>query len=95
VLGKPPHAWELGTPQLRRLPWRVGVTDDVRRRVVADAPAGWLGLTDAAKAIGRSKQTILHWVQSGRLRSVQVTSGKRKGLRIELQKEPIGLFAGR
>ncbi len=65
----------------------------VRWRVVAYAPAGWLGLTDAAKALGRSKQTILHWVQSGRLRSVQV--GKRKGLRIELEKEPIGLFAGR
>ena len=84
-----------GRQLMPHAPWRVRVTDDVRRRVVADAPAGWLGLTDAAKALGRSKQTILHWVQSGRLRSVQVTSGKRKGLRIELQKEPIGLFAGR
>lgn len=75
-------------------PWRIQITDDVRRRVVPDAPAGWLGLADAAKALGRSKQTILHWVQSGRLQAVQVTSGKRKGLRIELEKEPVGLFAG-
>jgi prophage antirepressor-like protein len=75
-------------------PWRVHVTDDVRKRVVADGPPGWLGLADAARALGRSKQTILHWVQSGRLQAVQVTSGKRKGLRIELEEEPVGLFAG-
>lgn len=75
-------------------PWRIHVTEDVQRKVVPDAPAGWLGLSDTAKALGRSKQTILHWVQSGRLQAVQVTSGKRKGLRIELEKEPVGLFAG-
>jgi DNA invertase Pin-like site-specific DNA recombinase len=75
-------------------PWRIHVTEDVRGKVVPDAPAGWLRLADAARALGRSKQTILHWVQSGRLQAVQVTSGKRKGLRIELEKEPVGLFAG-
>jgi hypothetical protein len=78
---------------LPQAPWRVRVTDEVRRRVVADAPPGWVGLSDAATALGRSKQTVLHWVQSGKLSAVQVTSGKRKGLRIELEKEPIGLFA--
>jgi hypothetical protein len=75
-------------------PWRIHVTEDVRGKVVPDAPAGWLRLADTARALGRSKQTILHWVQSGRLQAVQVTSGKRKGLRIELEKEPVGLFAG-
>jgi hypothetical protein len=35
-------------------PWRIHVTDDVRRRVVPDVPAGWLGLADAAKVLGRS-----------------------------------------
>jgi DNA invertase Pin-like site-specific DNA recombinase/transposase len=75
-------------------PWRIHVTDDVRRRVVPDVPEGWLGLADTAKRLGRSQQTILHWVQSGRLQAVQVTSGKRKGLRIEPEEEPIGLFAG-
>jgi predicted site-specific integrase-resolvase len=42
-------------------------------------------LNAAAKALGRAKQTILHWVHSGKLRSVQVRSGKRSGLRIELK----------
>jgi DNA invertase Pin-like site-specific DNA recombinase len=76
-------------------PWRIHVTEDVRARVVPDAPADWVGLDAAAKALGRAKQTILHWVQSGALRAVQVTSGKRKGLRIELKRDEIGLFAGR
>jgi predicted site-specific integrase-resolvase len=54
--------------------------------MVPDAPPGWVGLTDAAKALGRAKQTILHWVHSGKLQSAQVRSGKRRGLRIELKR---------
>lgn len=73
-------------------PWRIHVTDDVIARMVPDAPDGWVGLTAAAKSLGRAKQTILHWVHSGKLRSVQVRSGKRRGLRIELKRNEIGLF---
>jgi excisionase family DNA binding protein len=74
-------------------PWRIHVTDQVIARMVPNAPDGWVGLNQAAKALGRAKQTILHWVHSGRLRSVQVRSGKRSGLRIELKRDEIGLFA--
>jgi excisionase family DNA binding protein len=74
-------------------PWRIHVTDEVIARMVPDAPAGWVGLKEAAKALGKAKQTILHWVHSGKLRSVQVRSGKRSGLRIELKPDEIGLFA--
>ncbi len=74
-------------------PWRIHVTDEVIARMVPDAPPGWVGLKIAAKALGRAKQTILHWVHSGKLRSVQVRSGKRSGLRIELRRDEIGLFA--
>jgi DNA invertase Pin-like site-specific DNA recombinase len=74
-------------------PWRIYVTEDVRARVLPEAPAGWVGLNTAAATLGRAKQTVLQWVQSGRLRAVQVTSGKRKGLRIELKRDDIGLFA--
>ena len=74
-------------------PWRIRVTDEVIARMVPDAPPGWVGLTAAAKALGRAKQTILHWVHSGKLRSAQVRSGKRRGLRIELKRDEIGLFA--
>src|SRR6266851_3299555 len=74
-------------------PWRVRITDEVRERIVPEAPAGWVRLVDAAKRLGRSKQTIVHWVQSGKLRAVQVAVGKRKGLRIELSELENGLFA--
>jgi excisionase family DNA binding protein len=74
-------------------PWRIRVTDDAKHRLVAEAPAGWVRLDEAAATLGRSKQTILHWVQSGKLRSVQVVAGKRRGLRIELSERGNGLFA--
>jgi excisionase family DNA binding protein len=74
-------------------PWRIHVTDEVIARMMPDAPDGWVGLTAAAKALGRAKQTVLHWVHSGKLRSVQVRSGKRRGLRIELRRDEIELFA--
>lgn len=73
-------------------PWLVHITDAVRERVVADAPPGWVGLAEAARRLGRSRQTVLHWVQAGRLPAVQVTSGKRKGLRIAVEQQP-ELFA--
>jgi excisionase family DNA binding protein len=75
-------------------PWRIRVTDQLRGRVVANAPAGWVGLAEAAARLGRSRQTILQWVHSGKLQAVQVTSGKRKGLRIEVTSADTGLFAG-
>lgn len=78
---------------LPQAPWRIHVTDAVRARMTPDAPAGWVGLKEAATALGRTKQTILHWVHSGKLRSVQVRSGKRRGLRIELKPDQFGLFA--
>lgn len=78
---------------IAQAPWRIRVTDEVIARMVPDAPAGWVGLKAAAKALGRAKQTVLHWVHSGKLRSVQVRSGKRCGLRIELKANEIGLFA--
>jgi len=74
-------------------PWTVRVTDQVRQQIVPQAPDGWVGLSQAAEHLGRSKQTILHWVHSGKLRAVQVTKGKRKGLRIETGDHPGGLFA--
>jgi predicted site-specific integrase-resolvase len=75
-------------------PWRIRVTDELRGRVVADAPVGGVGLAGAAAPLARSRQTILQWVQSGKLQAVQVTSGKRKGLRIEVTSADAGLFAG-
>ena len=65
-------------------PWRIRLTDEVRARFVPDVPDGFVALNDAAKLLGCARQTVLHKVQRGELRAIQVTNGRRKGLRIEV-----------
>ncbi|HEU4905376.1 MAG TPA: recombinase family protein [Solirubrobacterales bacterium] len=65
-------------------PWRIRLTDDVRRRFVPEVPEGFVPLAEAARQLGCARQTVLHKVQRGELKSVQVTKGRRKGLRIEV-----------
>jgi DNA invertase Pin-like site-specific DNA recombinase len=65
-------------------PWRIRLTDEVRRRFVPDVPDGFVALDDAARHLGVARQTVLHKVQRGELRAVHVTNGRRKGLRIEV-----------
>lgn len=77
------------TPQA---PWRIRLTTELRDKVAEDAPAGWLQLDQAASYLGVARQTVLHWVQSGKLAAVYVRRGKRKGLRIQVKPEEPGLF---
>jgi excisionase family DNA binding protein len=65
-------------------PWRIRLTDEIRRRFVPEVPEGFVPLADAAKALGCARQTVLQKVQRGELRAVQVTKGRREGLRIEV-----------
>jgi excisionase family DNA binding protein len=60
-------------------PWRIRLTDEVRRRFVPNVPDGFVPLDEAAKRLGVARQTVLHKVQRGELRAVQVTKGRRKG----------------
>jgi excisionase family DNA binding protein len=73
-------------------PWRIRLTDEVRSRFVPDVPDGYLPLDQAAKLLGCARQTVLHKVQRGELRAVQVTKGRRKGLRIQVSGDGVGLF---
>jgi len=73
-------------------PWHIRITDDLRRRIVADVPDGWLNLDQAAKALGVARQTVLHKVQRGDLEAVHVNRGRRKGLRINVNAAAPGLF---
>jgi len=65
-------------------PWRIRLTDEIRRRFVPEVPDGFVPLAEAARALGCARQTVLQKVQRGDLRAVQVTKGRRKGLRIEV-----------
>jgi excisionase family DNA binding protein len=64
-------------------PWRIRLNDEIRARFVPDVPDGYVPLDQAAQLLGCARQTVLHKVQRGELRAVQVTQGRRKGLRIE------------
>ena len=78
------------TPQA---PWRIRLSDEMRRRFVPDVPDGYVRLDEAAKALGVARQTVLHQVQRGERRAIEVTQGRRTGLRIEVSSHEAGLFA--
>ena len=43
-------------------------------------------------ALGVARQTVLHKVQRGELEAVHVNRGRRKGLRINVSSDQVGLF---
>jgi hypothetical protein len=65
-------------------PWQIRLTDELRNMLVTDAPDGWLALHHASRALGISRQTVLHKVQRGELEAVLTRTGRRKGLRINV-----------
>ena len=73
-------------------PWRIRLTHETRAQFVPEIPDGYLALDQAAKALGCARQTVLHKVQRGELHAVQVTSGQRKGLRIQVGGAATELF---
>jgi DNA invertase Pin-like site-specific DNA recombinase len=74
-------------------PWRIRLTDEIRGRFVPDVPDGFVPLAEAAKRLGVARQTVLHQVQRGERRAIEVTQGRRTGLRIEVPPDDLGLFA--
>ena len=73
-------------------PWRIRIDQALRDRIRPEVPDGWLGLDEAAKALGVARQTVLHKVQRGELQAVHVNRGRRKGLRIQVKPDQHGLF---
>ena len=73
-------------------PWRVRVNDALRRRLVQEAPEGYLPMQEATKLLGVTRQTVLHRVKRGELDAVLLYQGRRKGLRIKVSTEHPGLF---
>jgi hypothetical protein len=73
-------------------PWRIRIDQALRDRIRPEVPEGWLGLDEAAAALGVARQTVLHKVQRGELQAVHVNRGRRKGLRIQVKPDQHGLF---
>ena len=73
-------------------PWRIRLTDEVRRRFVPTVPDGYLKLDEAARQLGVARQTVLNQVRAGRRNAIHVVEGKRRGLRIQIHPDEQGLF---
>jgi len=73
-------------------PWRIRVDQALRDRIRPDVPDGWLPLGRAAQVLGMARQTVLQKVQRGQVNAVYVTTGRRKGLRIQVEHDQPGLF---
>jgi predicted DNA-binding transcriptional regulator AlpA len=73
-------------------PWRIRLTDDLRRQFVDQIPDGYLPMRDAIDRLGVSRQTVLQRVKRGELAAVHVRCGKRKGLCIRVVDQQPDLF---
>jgi DNA invertase Pin-like site-specific DNA recombinase/predicted DNA-binding transcriptional regulator AlpA len=73
-------------------PWRIRLTDDLIAKFNGDAGKGFMPMREAMRALGVSRQTVLHRVKRGELEACHVTKGKQKGLRIKVIARQSELF---
>jgi DNA invertase Pin-like site-specific DNA recombinase/predicted DNA-binding transcriptional regulator AlpA len=73
-------------------PWQIRITDELRARIVEQAPPEYLPMREATLKLGVSRQTVLQRVKRGELEAVLVRQGRRKGLRIKVVDQPPPLF---
>ena len=82
-------AGEQVTPGAR---WQIRITDELRARIVEQAPPEYLPMLETTLKLGVSRQTVLQHVKRGELDAVLVRQGRRKGLRIKVVDQQPELF---
>jgi DNA invertase Pin-like site-specific DNA recombinase len=73
-------------------PWRIRLTDDLKRQFNSDGGEGFMPMREAMRALGISRQTVLQRVKRGEIEAVHVMRGKQKGLRIKVIARQSELF---
>ena len=73
-------------------PWQIRITDELRTRIVEQAPPEYLPMLETTLKLGVSRQTVLQRVKCGELEAVLVRQGRRKGLRIKVVDQQPTLF---
>jgi len=73
-------------------PWRIRMTEKLKARFVAEAPAGYLPMLEATMKLGVSRQTVWQPVKRGELEALRIGGGRRKGLRIKVIDDQPDLF---
>ena len=74
-------------------PWRIRLTDDLRKRVAEEAPNGYLTMYQTMRLLGVSRQTVWQRVKRGEIQAIHVKHGRKKGLRLKLLTSQPDLFA--
>jgi predicted DNA-binding transcriptional regulator AlpA len=73
-------------------PWRIRLTDDLRKRVAEDAPDGYLTVYQTMRLLGVSRQTVWQRVKRGEIEAIHAKQGRKKGLRLKLLTSQPDLF---
>jgi excisionase family DNA binding protein len=72
-------------------PWRIPLPREVRDRLAGgEAPAGWVGVSEAARRLGLSTSHVSYMVKSGKLPAVRARVGKRTCWRIDVSSATCG-----
>jgi predicted DNA-binding transcriptional regulator AlpA len=74
-------------------PWQIRITEELRSRIVQEAPPQYLPMLEATLKLGVSRPTVLQRVKRGELEAVLVRQGRRKGLRIKVVEQQPPLFS--
>lgn len=71
-------------------PWQIRINNELRSRIVQQAPPEYVPMIVATAKLGVSRQTVLQRVKRGELKAVLVRQGRHKGLRIRvIEQQPL------
>jgi hypothetical protein len=73
-------------------PWQIRINDELRARIVQQAPPEYVPMIVATAKLGVSRQTVMQRVKRGELKAVLVRQGRAKGLRIKVVDSQPQLF---
>jgi excisionase family DNA binding protein len=73
-------------------PWRIRVTDQLKARLNEPAGEGFITMQEATRALGVTRQTVLHRVKRGEIEAARVTKGGKILLRIKILERELPLF---
>jgi hypothetical protein len=75
-------------------PWRIRMTDELKAKFTVAAGDGFITMQEATRALGVTRQTVLHRVKRGEIEAAHVTKGGKRGLRIKVIESQPTLFSG-
>lgn len=75
----------LGEQVAPRAPWRIKASSLIELKTARQAPKGWLPPKEAAKELGVSLSTVLHWARTGKIDTMMAGTGRRRGLRVDVK----------